>query len=260
MTETGVGVLEPLAYDRIADLYDTYVNTDYDIPFFLAAAGQAAGPVLELMSGTGRVSVPLAEAGVDLTCVDASAEMLAVLRRKLDQRGLQAAVHCMDVRALALPQKYNLIFVPFQAFMELILPEDQRSALTRIRACLADDGRFICTLHNRAPRLNEIDGQLHLVGKYPLAERGETLLLWVLQQEPDPWVVEGMLLYEQYGTDGIMRAKRLFEMRYYLHSYAGFRELVETAGFAVEHVYGDYQYHDYDEAESPYMIWVLKLH
>jgi ubiquinone/menaquinone biosynthesis C-methylase UbiE len=69
-------------YDCVADVYDLYVTSDLDIAFYVAEAAKAQGKVLELMCGTGRVSVPLLEAGVDLTCVDASEGMLATPRGK----------------------------------------------------------------------------------------------------------------------------------------------------------------------------------
>ena len=220
MAETGAPSLQSMAYERIADLYDAYVTADFDIPFFVQAAGQTAGPVLELMSGTGRVSVSLAEAGVRLTCVDNSPAMLAVLRQKLAARDLHAAVHCMDVRELALPGRYELIVIPFNAFCELVSPADQRAALACIRGCLAGGGRFICTLHNGPVRLKQLDGQLHLAGRYRLAASEETLLGYFMhRQAPEPGTVEGVNLYELYDAAGVMRAKRLFEVHYCLHSY-----------------------------------------
>jgi ubiquinone/menaquinone biosynthesis C-methylase UbiE len=80
-------------WDWVAGLYDTYVTTTFDLPFFLREATATGGNVLELMCGTGRVSVPLAEAGVHLTCVDGSAEMLARLREKLAAKGLRYVEH-----------------------------------------------------------------------------------------------------------------------------------------------------------------------
>jgi 2-polyprenyl-3-methyl-5-hydroxy-6-metoxy-1,4-benzoquinol methylase len=59
----------------IADLYDVYVTTTVDVPFFLEELKTTSGPVLELMAGTGRLSLPLAEAGARLTCVDISGLM-----------------------------------------------------------------------------------------------------------------------------------------------------------------------------------------
>lgn len=71
-------------YDYISDLYDTDVPATFDIEFFIKETNKPPGEVLELMSGTGRVSVPLLQAGVKLTCVDLSAELNAVFRRKLE--------------------------------------------------------------------------------------------------------------------------------------------------------------------------------
>src|SRR3954469_12808181 len=48
-----------------------------DVPFWRGVALQARGPVLELGCGTGRISLPLACAGVPLVGVDRSAPMLA---------------------------------------------------------------------------------------------------------------------------------------------------------------------------------------
>jgi len=65
-----VGLSDALIdYDRVADIYDLYVTSGLDVSFYLEEAGKVVGKVLELMCGTGRISVPLVEAGVDLTLV-----------------------------------------------------------------------------------------------------------------------------------------------------------------------------------------------
>ena len=89
-------------YDYIADLYDIYVPVTFDIDFFVTETNKTSGEVLELMSGTGRVSIPLIEAGVKLTCVDLSAELNAILENKLRQMRLKADVYQMDVCELEL--------------------------------------------------------------------------------------------------------------------------------------------------------------
>ena len=98
---------DAINYSLIADIYDSYVRTERDIPFFPQEASQVSGEILELMSGTGRVSVPLIKAGVRLTCVDSSPEMLEILRRKLEAAGLEADVHLADVRELDLGKKFE---------------------------------------------------------------------------------------------------------------------------------------------------------
>lgn len=91
-----------LDYSGIAHLYDSYVRFKDDIPFFLEECRKVQGPVLELMAGTGRVSLPLAEAGVELTCVDSSGPMLEVLRRRL--AGRTVAEHALTVAFVLLEE------------------------------------------------------------------------------------------------------------------------------------------------------------
>lgn len=253
MTTTG-------AQAWVADLYDAYVTTTADIPFFLAEARAAAGPVLELMAGTGRISLPLAEAGVPLTCVDLSEPMLDRLRSKLAGRRLTATTYAMDVSRLALPERdFALALLPFQSFGEIQAPEEQRAALAAVAGHLAPGGRFICTLHNPEVRRRTVDGQLRLLGTVPVPDRAATLLLWSHQQvEGDGAVVRAAQLYELYDGDGRLVEKRWLDVRFRLVEPAEFRAMAEAAGFRVVALYGDYERTPFDEHSSPYLIWVLE--
>src|SRR4051812_38229949 len=66
-------------WDTYAPFYD-WENAQTlgrrDVPFWRRVAAKAGGAVLELGCGTGRVTVPLAKAGIDLVGVDRSAPML----------------------------------------------------------------------------------------------------------------------------------------------------------------------------------------
>src|SRR5438552_12578349 len=93
-------------WDEYAPFYD-WENAQTlgrrDVPFWRRVASTARGPVLELGCGTGRVSLPLARAGVDLVGIDRSAPMLARARRA--RRGPRSAVRNPqfvrgDIRAL----------------------------------------------------------------------------------------------------------------------------------------------------------------
>ena len=99
-------------YSQVAHLYDVYVRTDFDVPFFINEA-KDCDSVLELMAGTGRVSIPLLEAGISLTCVDNSRHMLSILGKKVADRGLSAAVYEMDVCDLSFRNTFDLIILPF---------------------------------------------------------------------------------------------------------------------------------------------------
>jgi len=246
-------------YDLVADLYDTYVPASYDLNFFLRETANVSGEVLELMSGTGRVSLPLIEAGIRLTCVDLSARSNAILEEKLRQKGLQAEVIQMDVRELALARQFALVIIPFQSFAHLTRPEDQRHALARIYTHLTPGGKFICTLGNPALRGNTVDGQLRLFRTYPLPQTGGKLLLFIAERfnKVDPQVVEASQLYEEYDPEGVLVKKRLLELHFRLSGREEFEALARQAGFRVKALYGDYNRSSY-QPDSPVMIWVLE--
>lgn len=246
-------------YSQLADLYDTYANFTSDIPFFLNEARQQGGEILELMSGTGRVSLPLIESGLDLTCVDSSPQMLEVLRRKLAEWKLHASVKLMDVRELDLGKQFDLVFIPFNSFSELISPIDQMAALKRIQAHLTSEGKFICTLHNPAIRLRQVDGQLRLWGSNPLPDGSGKLVLWGAEKyQPEPGIVTGLQLFETYDHQGLLKTRRMAEIRFALLEGEAFEVLANQAGFSVTALYGDYGYTDFSAAFSPFMIYILK--
>ncbi len=247
-------------YSPIADLYDIYVPATFDIPFFINETKKSSGEVLELMAGTGRVSLPLAEAGVKLTCTDNSPEMLTVLRKKLDQKGLQAEVQQMDIRELHFSRQFDMVIIPFHSFTHLISRDDQHKALEGIRRCLSPRGRFICTLGNPALRTKSIDGQLRLYSQYPLDDGRGKLLLWVLENfDPhDHQVVDALEFFEEYDEKGSLKSKRLMELHFRLLRKAEFEAMARKSGLAVTAVYGDYSYAEYNEESSPFTILMME--
>src|SRR5439155_22756450 len=76
------------AYDRIARRYDPWsVSVAEDVEFYVAEAVRSGGPVLELGVGTGRIAVPIAQAGLRIGGVDSSEGMLAVPREQAARAG-----------------------------------------------------------------------------------------------------------------------------------------------------------------------------
>ena len=243
-------------YSQVAQWYDTYVKTDLDVPFFLNEA-RNSDCVLELTSGTGRLSIPLLEAGVSLTCVDNSPEMLAILRQKLAVKGLSANIYEMDMCNLALQEKFDLIIIPFNSFSEILSIDEQRKALKGIWNCLTETGRFICTLHNPPIRLKSVNGQLILRGKYSLPNDG-TLFLWSVEEcDRQNSLVKGTQFWEVYDQNGVMKRKSFLDVQFYLHQQEEFQKLAQSQGFHLVNLYGDYSYAEFHRETSPFMIWVL---
>jgi SAM-dependent methyltransferase len=250
--------MSAMDYSKIADLYDLYVQTDIDVPFFLQET-QGCNSVLELTSGTGRLSVPLIRAHVPLTCLDNSPDMLAVLREKLRDQGLSASVYQMDASRFSLPQKFDLIIIPFNAFSEFTELAMQQSTLAAIYAHLTDEGRFICTLHNPEIRLRTIDEQVHMRGKYALPDdRGLLYLSSWEKHDAAKNMVSGMQFYELFDRNGSVQWKRYLKIMFYLHSKDSFESLARSQAYQIEALYGDYDRSAFQPQASPFMIWILR--
>jgi SAM-dependent methyltransferase len=252
---SGAKAMQHIDYNRIAEIYDLYVTADYDVPFFLSEIKPVQGPILELMAGTGRLSLPLIESGAKLTCVDSSSAMLEVLSQKLQQRGLHAEVVCADVCQLSLPPAFELAILPFQSFMEIIGEANQRAALAAVFKCLVPGGRFICTLHHPAIRRKQVDGVLRLVGQFP-TESG-TLVVSGFEQGGNP-VVSRLQFFEFFDGDGHLREKRLLQMKFAFVEKHAFEQMAQDAGFRIVQLYGSYDRAPFDPAQSPVMIWRLE--
>ena len=250
--------MKSIQFDRVADLYDSYVDTDFDIPFFVQKAKLSGGKVLELTSGTGRVSIPLLREGVDLTCIDHSAGMLALLREKTEKEGLQCNIVVMDMSELSLNERYNLIFIPFNSFSEILDPELQRRVLLRIRTHLADDGEFVCTLHNERVRLQNIDGRPGTLGRFPLSTGGSLVVRYHFNYDNAAHIAHGFQYYEIYDQTGRMIGERSLEINFYLFTKNDFESMVRSCGFEVAELYGDYANGKFEEDSSPFMIWTLR--
>lgn len=249
--------MSSIRYDDVADLYDLHVTVDLDVPFLLSEAQRASGKVLELMAGTGRVSIPLVEAGVELTCVDASEGMLERLRAKLRAKGLSADVHRADIRDFELGERFGLAVIPFHSFSEIIEPDDARRALASVVRHLDEGGRLIVPLHNPRVRLREVDGALRLTDVH-IVDGGRLVVSGFERLDPLTGVVARTQFYELFDERGQLQSKRMLEMKFRLISQREFEEFAKQAGLEREALYGDYNYADFDEQLSPFMIWALR--
>ena len=155
-----------------------------DVDFYERLARETGGPVLELACGTGRIALPLAERGLDITGVDASDGMLAIAERK--SAALPPAARqrltlvSQDMSELALDRRFGCIFVAFRSFQHLLTVDLQRRALAAMQRHLAPDGRL--ALHLFDPRLDLLIDGYHrppvLFGVEPTTQRryvGEVL-------------------------------------------------------------------------------------
>ena len=247
--------MEIIDYNQVAELYDLYVHTDYDFDFFTSEIKAKGTKVLELAAGTGRLSIPIIEAGAVLTCLDISQGMLNVLSEKLQKKNLSARIVCSDICEMSFQSEFELAIFPFQSFMELVGKERQTTALAAIHRSLENGGKFICTLHNPTIRRKVVDGTLRIVGHFP--KDNGTLVVSGFEQGGNP-VVTRHQFFEYYNETGLLEWKRILPMQFEFIEKQDFQEMVERAGFRVVELYGSYDRSEFNSEKSPVMIWGLE--
>jgi SAM-dependent methyltransferase len=236
-------------YALIADLYDHVglYRDRPDVSFFVDAAREAGGAVLELGCGTGRVLIPTARAGIEIVGLDLSRHMLEVCRARLaaEPEPVRSRVTLVeaDMRGFGLGREFTLATLPFRPFQHLLTVEDQLACLGAIRRHLAPGGRLILDLFN--PSLD------YLANARLGEEHGD---------EPEFRTPDGRRVYRRMRTTGCDRASQVnqHELIYYVTHADGSQErfvhafplrylfrfeaehLLARAGFDVEHVYGGY--------------------
>jgi SAM-dependent methyltransferase len=228
-------------YDAIAELYDPWSRSvTEDIPFYVAEARKAGGPVVELGVGTGRIAVPTAAAGVPVIGIDSSAGMLEVCRRAAKAVGVTDLLDLRlgDLSAPPVSERVRLVTCPFRSFLHLQDDESRLTTLAAARDLLVPGGRLIFDVF--APRRDDIE---------------ETHGRWI---EREPGIFERADWDEQARTLtlSVRGASGETTMRLAWLSERQWRRTLERAGFEVDRVYGWFDYRPYRREED--MIFIAR--
>ena len=136
-----------LNYD--ANIYDGMNNHIDDLQFYKRWMPQNKDArILELCCGTGRLTIPIAEDGYNISGVDYTFSMLEQAKAKASEAGLKIEFIEADIRTLDLQNKYDLIFIPFNSIHHLYLNEDLFKAFNTVKKHLKTGGRFLLDCFN----------------------------------------------------------------------------------------------------------------
>ena len=116
-------------YDPIARIYDPWSRSvTEDVGFYVDQALSVGGPVVELAVGTGRIAVPIAEAGVAVIGIDASPRLLAFAGEAARAAGVEALVDLRlgDLADPPVTERVPLVICPFRSLLHM---EDEPAKL-----------------------------------------------------------------------------------------------------------------------------------
>jgi len=120
---------------------------------FLEARAGPSRRALELAVGTGRVALPLARRGLEVTGVDLSEAMVAKLRAKPDSEMVKVVVG--DMVEVPVEGLFPLVFIAFNSIFAISSQERQVECFHNVSLHLEPSGRFI--LECFVPDMNRFD-------------------------------------------------------------------------------------------------------
>ena len=228
-------------YDSIARIYDPWsLSVTEDIDFYVELARANTGPVVELAVGTGRIALPIAQAGVQVIGVDQSEGMLAVARERARELGVESRVDLRvgDLRAPPITERVHLVICPFRSLLHMQDESEKLQALRAAHSILEPGGRLAFDVF--APGREDID---------------ETHGRW-LEREPG--------IFERADWDEAARTLTLTvrsgestaTMALHWLGAAEWLVLIDRAGFEVEATYGWFDGRPYAGEED--MIFVCR--
>lgn len=134
---------DPTTYGRLwAPYYDhLYPGVDDSVIDLLARHSGQPPRALELAIGTGRIALPLAVRGVEVTGIDVSEEMVAGLRAKPGGESIEVIMG--DIGAVPVEGVFPLVYLTFNTIFTLLTQEEQVGCFRNVAEHLEPGGRFI---------------------------------------------------------------------------------------------------------------------
>ncbi len=267
-------------FDAFARFYDgDYRDYTDDIPLVLKTARAAGRTALELGCGTGRVLLPLAEAGFQVVGLDKSAALLAIARRKLAKQGFKSETVASDSvasdsaadgsRMVRLVQadmtsfelaqtEVDFAFVVSNTLMHLTTQTEQLLALQCAHRHLRAGGLLLIDLFNPdVAYLEAISSIQELADWWEDEESGARVLKWTTRYvDAARQLQDTIFVYEEIFPDGRNAQTRLaFPLRFWWPDEGAL--LLEQAGFAVDELYGDFDGSPY-RPDSERLIFIAR--
>jgi ubiquinone/menaquinone biosynthesis C-methylase UbiE len=251
---------------RLAELYDLvpgYAKLA-DIDFYVNECLGPGGKTLELGCGTGRVLLPIAESGIEITGLDISEHMLSICRNKLARkdepvRNRVKLVHG-DMTAFNLEETFNVVIIPFRPFQHLITVSEQMACLSHINRHLPLNGRLI---------FNVFQVNFKIISSPEYREETEDFAEFTLPDgrrlrrthriaacHRSEQYNEVELIYYLTGRDGaVERLVHAFPFRYFFRYEL--EHMLERNGFRVVNLFGDFDKSPLTDS-SPEMVFIAE--
>ncbi len=136
-------------YDAMVSSLDQY----HDLDFYLEMAQLYGGEILELGSGTGRLTIPIARAGFSISGLDLEVRLTEQAKNKANNESLKISWIEGDMTNFKLDKTFDLIFFAFNTFSHLLTRVDIENCFKSVKKHLSEEAVFIIDTFNPSLRV-----------------------------------------------------------------------------------------------------------
>lgn len=225
-----------LIYD--AHIYDGMNTNLADLQFYKRwLPKNKDARILELCCGTGRLTIPIAKDGYDICGVDYTSSMLEQAKVKASEGGLVVEFIEADIRTLDLPNKYDLVFIPFNSIHHLYINEDLFVVFNVVKKHLKEGGLFLFDCYN--PNIQFIvegEKEEKEIAAYTTSDGREVLVKQTMRYETNTQINR---IEWHYFINGAFNSIQNLDMRMFfpqeIDSY------LKWIGFTIVHKFGGFE-------------------
>lgn len=203
---------------------------------------------LELAIGTGRIAIPLAKRGVEVTGIDVSEEMVAKMRAKPGGEAIRVAMG--DFADVDIDDDFPLIYLPFNTLFALLTQQRQIECFQNVADHMTDGGRFVidCFL----PDLGRFDGYNTRLGASSITSPREHRYELSIHDPIGQRISSHMVKRNADGSTVVLPV----EVRYAWPSELDL--MARLAGLDLEDRFGWYDLRPFNEASTGHMSIYVK--
>jgi len=252
----------PYDFEIFAHYYDLDQD-DYadDLPMYLNLAQRCGSPVIEFGCGTGRLLVPMAEAGYSITGVEIAPAMLDIARQKVADAGVEAPATLVedDIRTLDLGRRFRFGFCALNTLMHMTSLNDQLETLRAARRHIQSGGLFAVGLLNPHSSILPEERTPLLLEKEMIDPRNGHTVLKLFSQRVDiaSQIAHVTLIYDDVDPAGLVHRTLVPMQMRWIYPYEA-RLLMEVAGFKVDGIYGSFELEPFS-ARSEQLILIGRV-
>ncbi|HOS30135.1 MAG TPA: class I SAM-dependent methyltransferase [Treponemataceae bacterium] len=232
-------------------IYDGLNTQKEDIAFYKKWISENhIRSVLELCCGTGRITIPLAKEGINISGLDYSNAMLSEAKEKAQKENLTIPFTQGDMRNFKLDKKFEMIFIPFNSIHCLYEHSDFIDTMNSIYKHLEDSGFLIIDYFNPSLEYIVENSKKPLVIAEYETEDGRYVKI-IQTMEYDDHTQVNRVKWE-HSINGEFSSKESLDMRMFYPQELDY--LITSSRFKIVNKFGSYERSDFSKGSQIQLV------